>query len=181
MKETEMGFSLYEASVPVYVRQLNALSAILDKAAAYADQRKIDPAALLQARLYPDMLPFAVQIQAVCNHARRGAARLSGMEPAKVDDNQATFADLQALIGSTVESLKQVDPKEMEGMADREVTFPVGESKMTMTAANYLLQFSMPNFYFHVTTAYCILRHNGLEIGKGDFMGQTATPARQAA
>jgi uncharacterized protein len=166
-----MGFSLYEASVPVYIRQLNALSAILDKAEAYATQRKIDPTTLLQARLYPDMLPLIFQIQAVCNHARRGAARLSGAVPAKVDEDQATFADLQALIRSTVDSLNQVDPKKMEGMADREVTFPVGDHQMTMTVSNYLLQFSMPNFYFHVTTAYCILRHSGVEIGKVDFIG----------
>jgi hypothetical protein len=167
-----MGFSLYEISVPVYMRQLNALSAILGKAAAYADQRKIDPATLVQARLYPDMLPLVFHIQAACNHARRGTARLSGAQPAKVDNNQTTFADLQAMIRGTVEALEQVDPSKMEGMADRDVTFPVGESQMTMTVSNYLVHFSMPGFYFHTTIAYCILRHNGLEIGTGDFMGK---------
>ena len=167
-----MGFSLHEASVPVYMRHLNALSAILEKAAAYADQRKIDPATLLQARLYADMLPLVFHIQAACNHARRGTARLSGAEPAKVGDNQTTFADLQALIRGTVEAPEQVDQNKMEGMADRDVTFPVGEGQMTMTVPNYLVHFSMPGFYFHTTVAYCILRHNGLEIGTGDFMGQ---------
>jgi uncharacterized protein len=176
-----MAFSLYEASVPVYVRQLNALSAILEKAAAYAAEQKIGPSALLEARLYPDMLPLVTQVQAACNHARRGAARLSGAEPGKVHDNATTFADLHALIAKTVELLKQVDAKKMDGMEDREVTFPVGERQMTMSADDYLLQFSMPNFYFHLTTTYCILRHNGLEIGKGDFMGQAAAPVRQAA
>jgi hypothetical protein len=166
-----MGFSLHEASVPVYMRHLNALSAILEKAAAYADQRKIDPATLLQARLYADMLPLVFHIQAACNHARRGTARLSGAQPAKVDDNQTTFADLQAMIRGTVEALEQVDPNKMEGMADRDVTFPVGENQMTMTASNYLVQFSLPAFYFHTTIAYCILRHKGLDIGTRDFMG----------
>jgi uncharacterized protein len=176
-----MAFSLYEASVPVYVRQLNALSAILDKAAAYVAERKIEPSAIIQARLYPDMLPLVTQVQAACSHARRAAARLSGAEPAKVDGNETTFADLHALIDKTVESLKQVDAKTMDGMEDREVTFPVGERQMTMSADHYLLQFSMPNFYFHVTAAYCILRHNGLEIGKVDFMGQTTVAAKRAA
>jgi hypothetical protein len=167
-----MGFSLYDASVPVYTRQLNALSAIIDKAAAYADQQKIDPTTLLQARLYPDMLPLVFHIQAACNHAQRGAARLSGAEPAKVGDNQTTFADLQALIRGTVEALKKVDPNKMERMTDQDITFPVGQSQMTMTAPNYLVHFSMPGFYFHAAIAYCILRHHGLEIGTGDFMGQ---------
>src|SRR6516225_1918518 len=158
-----MGFSLHEASVPVYMRHLNALSAILEKAAAYADQRKIDPATLLQARLYADMLPLVFHIQAACNHARRGTARLSGAQPAKVDDNQTTFADLQAMIRGTVEALKQVDPNKMERMTDQDITFPVGQSQMTMTAPNYLVHFSVPGFYFHAAIAYCILRHNGLE------------------
>ena len=166
-----MGFSLYEASVPVCMRQLNALSAILDKAATYADQRKIDPATLLQARLYADMLPLVFHIQAACNHARRGTARLSGAEPAKVGDNQTTFADLQALIHGTVEALEQVDPNKMERMTDQDITFPVGQSQMTMTAPNYLVHFSVPGFYFHAAIAYCILRHKGLDIGTRDFMG----------
>jgi hypothetical protein len=167
-----MAFSIYEASIPVYVRQLGALSNILTKAAAYSAQRKIDPAALITARLYPDMIPLVGQVQAACNHARRGAARLSGAEPERVEDKESTFDDLQALIARTVESLKRMDPKKMEGMENRTVTYPTGDQKTTVSAPDYLHHFSMPNFYFHVTAAYAILRHNGLEIGKGDFMGQ---------
>ena len=167
-----MSFSLYQASVPVYIRRLEALSAILDKAAAYSSQRKIDPAVLIQARLFPDMLPLSRQVQIACSHAIRGSARLSGAEPMCVDDKVSSFDDLKALISKTMEIVKAVDPKKMEGMEDRDITFPAGDRKITLKGADYLLHFSMPNFYFHVTTAYDILRHNGLEIGKDDFMGQ---------
>ena len=170
-----MAISIYEASIPVYLRQLNALSAILTKAAAYAAARKIDPAALINARLYPDMIPLVGQVQSACNHARRGTARLSGAEPERVEDKETTFDELQALIARTVESLKRMDPKKMEGMENRTVTYPTGDHKTTVSAPDYLHHFSMPNFYFHVTTAYAILRHNGVEIGKADFMGQRAS------
>ena len=166
-----MTFSIYQASVPVYTRRLQALSTILDKAAAYASQRKIDPAALIQARLYPDMLPLARQVQISCSHAIRGAARLSGAEPMSLEDKANSFDDLKALIAKTLDLLKSVDAKKMDGMEDRDITFPVGDRKQTMKGGDYLVHFSMPNFYFHVTTAYDILRNNGLEIGKSDFMG----------
>lgn len=167
-----MTFSIYQASVPVYTRQLQALSAILAKAAAYASQRKIDPAALIQARLYPDMLPLARQVQISCSHALRGGARLSGAEPMSLDDKATSFDDLKAVIAKTLDFLKSVDAKKMDGMEDRDITFPVGDRKRTMKGGDYLVHFSMPNFYFHVTTAYAILRNNGLEIGKSDFMGE---------
>jgi hypothetical protein len=167
-----MTFSIYQASVPVYTRRLEALSAILDKAATYASRRKIDPAALIQARLYPDMLPLGRQVQIACSHAVRGAARLSGAEPASVEDKETSFDDLKARVAKTLAFLKSVDAKKMEGMEDREITYPVGDRKMTLKAGEYLLHFSMPNFYFHLTTAYDILRNNGLEIGKADFMGE---------
>ena len=167
-----MTFSIYQASVSVYIRRLEALSAILDKAAAYASQRKIDPAALIQARLYPDMLPLGRQVQIACSHAVRGAARLSGAEPASVEDKETSFDDLKARIAKTLAFLKSVDAKKMDGVEDREITYPVGDRKMTLKAGEYLLHFSMPNFYFHLTTAYDILRNNGLEIGKADFMGE---------
>lgn len=166
-----MAFSIYQASVPVYSRRLEALSTILDKAAAYASQHKIEPAVLIQARLFPDMLPLARQVQIACGHALRGGSRLCGAEPMSLDGKAASFDDLKALIATTLEFLKSVDAKKMEGMEDREITFPVGDQTMTLTGSDYLLHFSMPNFYFHVTTAYDILRHNGLEIGKDDFMG----------
>ncbi len=166
-----MTFSIYDASVPVYTRRLKALAAILEKAAAYATQRKIEPAALIQARLYPDMLPLAVQVQISCSYALRGAARLSGSEPMPLDDKATSFDDLKALIAKTLEFLKSVDPKTVDGAEDRDITFPVGDRKQTMNGGDYLVHYSMPNFYFHVTTAYDILRNNGLEIGKSDFMG----------
>jgi uncharacterized protein len=166
-----MTFSIYDASVPVYTQRLKALSAILDKAAAYAAQRKIEPATLIQARLYPDMLPLARQVQISCSHALRGAARLTEVEPMNLDDRAASFDDLKALIAKTLEFLKSVDAKKMDGAQDRDITFPVGDRKQTMKGGDYLVHFSMPNFYFHVTTAYDILRNKGLEIGKLDFMG----------
>jgi hypothetical protein len=167
-----MTFSIYQASVPVYTRRLKALSAILDKAAAYASQRKIDPAVLIQARLYSDMLPLARQVQIACGHAVRGSARLSGAEPTNLEDKATSFDDLKAMIAKTLERLKGVDAKKMEGMEDHEITFPAGDRKMTLKGGDYLVHFSMPHFYFHVTTAYDILRNNGLEIGKDDFMGE---------
>ncbi len=167
-----MTFSIYQASVPVYRRRLAALSAILDKAAAYAANRKIEPAVLLQARLYPDMLHFARQVQIACSHALRGSARLSGTEPVSLDDKAASFDDLKAAIAKTIGVLDGVDAKKTEGMEDRDITFPAGDRKITMKGGDYLLHFSMPNFYFHVTTAYDILRSSGLEIGKDDFMGE---------
>jgi hypothetical protein len=169
-----MTFSIYQASVPVYIRRLEALSAILDKAAAYTSQRKIDPAVIIQARLFPDMLSLARQVQIACCHALRGSARLSGAEPMTLEDKASSFDDLKELIAKTLEFLKRVDAKKMEGMQDREITFPAGDRNMTLNGADYLLHFSMPNFYFHVTTAYDILRNNGLEIGKDDFMGDAS-------
>jgi hypothetical protein len=166
-----MTILIYDASVPVYIRRLEALWEILDKAAGYASRRKIDPAALIQARLYPDMFPLARQVQISCSHAIRGASRLIGAEPMSINSKAHSFDDLKGLIASTLEFLKNVDAKKMEGMGDREITFPVGEEKRTLRGWDYLLHFSMPNFYFHVTTAYDILRHNGLEIGKANFMG----------
>jgi hypothetical protein len=166
-----MPSTLYQASVPVHVRQLNALSAILDKAIAYCAERKIDPSALLQARLYPDMFPLLKQVLFACNHAERGAARLAGLEPPAHPDDEAGFDDLKARIASTIGFVKSVDPKRMEGAEDREITYPVGQRKETRTATDYLCNFSLPNFYFHVTTAYAILRHNGVPIGKADFIG----------
>jgi hypothetical protein len=169
-----MAFSIYQASVPVYTRQLTALAAILDKAIAYSSARKIDTSALVQTRLFPDMLPLGHQVRFACTHAVRGASRLTGAEPPKVEDTEKTLEDLKARVAGTLAFLKGIDAKKMEGMEDRDITFPAGDRKITMKGGEYLLHFSMPNFYFHVTTAYAILRHIGLEIGKDDFIGQAA-------
>jgi hypothetical protein len=166
-----MPLSLYQASVPVHIRQLNGLSAILDKAISYCAERKIDPAAVLHARLSPDMFPLLRQVQVACNHAERGATRLAGMESPTHGDKETSFEELKTRIADTITFLESIDPKKMEGVEDREITFPVGQRQMTLKGADYLFHFSLPNFYFHVTTAYNILRHNGLQIGKQDFMG----------
>lgn len=166
-----MAFSIYQASIPVYVRHLKALDLILDKATAYAAERKIEPAVLLQARLYPDMFSFARQVQIACGHAVRGTSRLSGREPPALDSKDTSFEELKALVAKALAIVEAVDPKAMDGAEDREIVFPVGDRKETLSGGEYLTGFSLPNFYFHVTTAYDILRHNGLPLGKGDFMG----------
>ena len=163
--------SLYQVSVPNYVRQLHSLSAIIQKAIEHCAERKIDPAALLNARLYPDMFPLTHQVRFACNHAERGICRLTGMEPPTRENKEATLEDLVTRIATAIAFIKSADAKKMVGMEDRDITFPVGENKMTLKGLDYLFQFSMPNFYFHVTTTYSILRHNGLQIGKQDFLG----------
>lgn len=165
-----MSLSLYQGSVPVYTQRLNGLSEIIRKAISYCADQKIDPAAILQARLYPDMFPFMRQVQIACSHAERGTARLAGLEPPKREDKEASFEDLVKRIETTISYIKSVDSKKMEGMEDRDITFPIGSNKMTLKGADYLFHFSQPNFYFHLTVAYAILRHNGLKIGKDDFM-----------
>ena len=166
-----MTISLYQISVPVYTRQLSNLSAIIQKAIGYCSERKIDAAALLQARLYPDMFPLTHQVRFACNHAERGVCRLTGTEPPTRENNEATLEELATRIATAIAFVKSVEAKKMAGMEDQDITFPIGENKMTLKGIDYLFQFSMPNFYFHVTTAYSILRHNGLQIGKQDFLG----------
>ena len=166
-----MTISLFQASVPGYIRQLNGLAAIIHKAIGYCAERKIDPAALLQARLYPDMFTLLRQVQVACNHAERGVCRLTGMEPPTREDNETSFEDLEARIATAIAFVKNADAKKMVGMEDRDITFPIGQKQMTLKGADYLFHFALPNFYFHVTTAYSILRHSGLQIGKQDFMG----------
>jgi hypothetical protein len=166
-----MTLSLYQVSVPGYIRQLNALSAILRKAAEYCAERKIDPAALLHARLYPDMFTMLRQVQIACNHAERGVCRLTGTEPPAREDKETTFEDLERRVATAIAFVKSADAKKMVGMEDRDITFPVGTEKMTLKGIDYLVHFALPNFYFHLTTAYAILRHNGVQIGKSDFMG----------
>jgi hypothetical protein len=166
-----MSISLYQASVPVYARQLNGLAAILQKAISYCAERKIEPAALLHDRLYPDMFTLVRQVQIACGHAERGSSRLAGLEPPAREGKEASLEDLKLRVTTAITYIKSIDPRKMEGMENRDITFPVGEKQMTLNGADYLLHFSMPNFYFHVTTAYNILRHNGVQIGKEDYIG----------
>ncbi len=164
-----MSYSLYQSSVPVFERSLNAFSAILDKAAAHAEASKFDPAIYLTLRLRPDMFPLGRQVQAFCDHAKNGSLRLAGVEPPKFEDTEASLADLKARIQKTLDLIAKVDPNAVD--ADREIVFPVGPNRAKMVGANYITHFVLPNFHFHLTTAYGILRYAGVPIGKRDFMG----------
>ncbi|MEH2615497.1 hypothetical protein V1285_000443 [Bradyrhizobium sp. AZCC 1620] len=168
-EDSAMSMSL--AAIPVFEIGLNALSAVLDKADAYAAAKSIDPAVLLGARLFPDMFAFNRQVQSACNQAKNGGARLAGIDPPKFDDNEKTIAELKARIVRTIAFLKALDAKRIDESSDREITFPLGPNTGYMKGVDYLNHFAVPNFYFHVTTAYDILRHCGVEIGKRDFLG----------
>jgi uncharacterized protein len=173
-----MSFSLSAASLPVFETGLNALSAILDKAAAYAAAKKIEPAVLLAWRLAPDMFPLVRQVQVTADQAKNGAARLAGAEPPRYEDNETTIDELKARLAKTVAFLKTLDRQAIDAAGEREITFPLGPTnKGHMTGEDYLNHFVLPNFYFHRTAAYAILRHCGVEIGKRDFLG--AIPMRR--
>ena len=166
-----MTISMYQASVPVFIRMLGNLAAILEKAAAHCAARKIDPAVLLNYRLYPDMFAFARQVQVACDHARNGAARLAGVEAPRLENGEQTFAELVARVRDTIAYLETFAPAQIDGSEAREVVVRRGETVNTYPGLDYLLNRTLPNFYFHVTTAYDILRHNGVELGKRDYLG----------
>jgi hypothetical protein len=167
-----MPLSMSQAALPVFEINLNALSGILDKAEAYAVAKKIDPAVLLHSRLAPDMFDLVRQVQVATDQARRGAARLAGVEPAVFEDTETTIDQLKTRLTKTVAYLKTLDRKQIDSSADREITFPLGPTnKGHMKGGDYLNHFVLPNFYFHVTAAYAILRHCGIDVGKRDFMG----------
>lgn len=164
---------MYQASVPVFARALNNLIAILEKAAAHAEARKIDPAVLINYRLYPDMLSLSRQVQIATDSAKGGVARLAGGEPPKYDDNEASIPDLIARLRKTIAYLESIKPEQIDGSEDKTVSWKTQSSTRTMQGMPYLLSHVTPNVYFHVTTAYDILRHCGIEIGKQDFLGKT--------
>jgi hypothetical protein len=164
--------SMSQASLPVFEINLNALSGVLDKAEAFATAKKVDPSVLLHSRLSPDMFDLVRQVQVASDGARRGSARLAGVEAPKVEDNETTIAQLKDRIAKTVAYLKTLDRKAIDASAEREITFPLGpEKKGHMKGDDYLNHFMLPNFYFHCTAAYAILRHAGVDIGKRDFLG----------
>jgi len=166
-----MTMSMSAASLPVFKHMLANLSHILDKGAAHAEARKFDPANLLTYRLAPDMLPFTKQIQIACDAAKIGAARIAGMEWPRYEDNETTFAELKARIQKTLDFLATISPAKLDGTEDKELTIPTGrETSRTMKAQDYLRFMVLPNLFFHVTTAYAILRHNGVELGKTDYL-----------
>ena len=167
-----MPLSMYQASIPVFVKALTNLKAVLEKGAAYAQAKKIDESVLLEARLYPDMLPLTEQVQIAADMARGGAIRLVGGEPESWPDNEKTFAELYARIDRTIAYLKEFSAERFDGAETRQVTRKLRGELRTFTGANYLQQFVVPNLYFHSTVAYAILRHNGVDVGKLDFLGQ---------
>jgi hypothetical protein len=166
-----MTLSMYQASVPLFVRTLTNLKAILQKAATHAQANKIDESALLQARLYPDMFTLVAQVQIASDVARGTAARLGGKEPPSFEDTEKSFGELIARIDRTLDYLRTIKAGEIDGSEAREIVRPLRGEPKRFTGINYLMQFALPNFFFHTTTAYDILRHNGVVIGKTDFIG----------
>lgn len=167
-----MSLTMYQASVPVFVRMLNNLVAILGKAAAHCEEKKIDPAALINFRLYPDMFAFAKQVQIAADAAKNGAAYLAGAEPPKFDNVEQTFAELIERVKKTIEFVNGFAPERIDGTEEKEVSIPRGDTMLTYRGQAYLLNRVLPNLYFHITTAYDILRHNGVELGKRDYLGK---------
>ena len=166
-----MPYSMSQTALPTFEIGLNALSGVLDKAAAYAAAKKVDPAVLLGYRLAPDMFALARQVQVACDQAKNGSARLASAEAPKFEDNETTLDQLKQRVAKTVAYLKTLDSKAIDAAADREITFPLGPKQGQMIGADYLNHFVLPNFYFHLTAAYAIVRHCGVEVGKRDFLG----------
>lgn len=167
-----MTLSMYQASVPVFKQMLGALSAVLTKAEAHAAAKKIEPNALLQARLYPDMFALLRQVQIACDFAKGVSARLAGAEVPGFEDKEETFADLQARIEKTLAFIASLEAARIDGSEERRIVTQAGTPKEKIfSGQSYLLNYGLPHFFFHTTTAYAILRHNGVEVGKKDYVG----------
>jgi uncharacterized protein len=166
-----MTYSLYTATVPMFTRMLTNLSGVLTKADAFATERKIDPNVLVFARLAPDMNPLTFQVQSATDHSKFATSRISGRTSPAWADDETSFGELQARIGKALDYLKTFEPKDIDGQEDRPVTIKVRGQEVTMPSHQYFLERAQPNFFFHVTTAYAILRHNGVRLQKGDFLG----------
>jgi hypothetical protein len=166
-----MAISMYQVSVPRFIHMLGNLSRIFDKAEAYAEAKKLDPSVLPNARLYPDMLPLTAQVQIACDAAKGVAARLAGIPIPAFEDDEKTIADLKARIDKTVKFLETLKAAQIDGSDDKEIVVKVGGKDTPYKGMAFLLGRAIPNFYFHVTTAYDILRHNGVEVGKRDYIG----------
>ena len=164
---------MYQASAPRFAAMLRNLSALIDKAAAHCEAKKIDPAAITAFRLYPDMFPFTRQVQIACDTAKGAVARLAGVDIPKHDDTEQSFAELKARIAKTVDFIESVKAEKIDGTEDKEIVLQMRSGERRFKGMPYLLGFAYPNFYFHITTAYNILRHNGVELGKLDFLGKT--------
>ena len=166
-----MTISMFTASVPVYTQFLTSLSNVLKKGAAHAEAKKIDPSVLINARIAPDMLPLSSQVQIATDHAKGSLARLAGIDLPKFEDTEKTFEELEARIQKTLGFVKTFKPEQIDGTEGKEIVLTFGTQKFPFNGQTYLIQFALPNFYFHTSVAYAILRHNGVEIGKRDFMG----------
>ena len=166
-----MTLTMSQASIPVFLQGLASLAAILEKAAAQAAERKIEPAVLLNDRLAPDMFPLVRQVQIATDHAKGATARLAGLEVPKFDDVETTFEELQQRLSRVRAFVEGVDPGRIDGSEDREIALPSRGQTRIFRGQAYLFRFALPNFYFHSTAAYAILRHNGIAIGKSDFIG----------
>ena len=166
-----MSISMYQVSVPRFVNILSNLSAILDKAQAHVDEKKIAPEALITFRLYPNMFTMARQVQIACDTAKGAVARLAGVDIPVNADTEQTLAELKTRIATTIAFVQSIKPAQIDGTEDKEITLKRGEKSTTYKGMQFLLGHALPNFYFHVTTAYNILRHNGVEIGKRDYLG----------
>jgi uncharacterized protein len=166
-----MAISMYQISVPVFARMLSNLAAILEKAARHCEEKKIDPAVLIHFRLYPDMFAFAKQVQIAADAAKNVTAYLAGTEPLKFDNTEQTFAELIERVKKTIDYVNSFQPEQIDGTEEREVRITRGETTVIYRGQEYLLNRALPNFFFHITTAYDILRHNGVELGKKDYLG----------
>src|SRR3954471_11243281 len=167
-----MKISMYQASAPRFANMLKNLSAILDKAQAHCEAKKIEPTALTTYRLFPDMFPFTRQVQIACDTAKGAVARLAGVDIPKHEDTEQTFAELKARIAKTIDFVESISAAKIEGSDDKEIVLQMRSGERRFKGMQYLLGHAYPNFYFHVTTAYNILRHNGVEVGKADFIGK---------
>jgi uncharacterized protein len=167
-----MKMSMYEASIPLFLHTLENLKAILQKGAAHAEAKKFDPGNLVSSRLAPDMLNFARQVQIASDAAKGAAARLTGTEPPKFEDTETTLPELIARVDKTIGYLRGFTPAQFEGSDERIVTIKIPSGAVSFPGVQFLRHWALPNFFFHVTTAYNLLRHNGVEIGKADFLGK---------
>ncbi|MFZ4666193.1 MAG: DUF1993 domain-containing protein [Prochlorotrichaceae cyanobacterium] len=166
-----MTLSMYQAAIPPLTHSLSNLVSILSKAADHAEAKKIDPAVLISTRLYPDMFPLSRQVQIASDIARRGVARLAGVEAPAIEDNEVSFSDLSNRLQETIAYLKTFTADQIDGTETKSISLPIGKETMTFEGQPFVLYFILPNVYFHVTTAYNILRHCGVELGKRDYLG----------
>jgi len=166
-----MSLSMYQSSVPIFLPLLMNLKTLLEKAAAHCETKKIDPSVLPATRLFPDMFPLSKQVQIATDHAKGCPARLAGLEPPPFEDNEKTLAELIARVQKTIDYVNTLKPAQIDGSEERNIELKIGSHELKFIGHAYLLKFALPNFYFHVTTAYNILRHNGVDVGKSDFLG----------